>query len=482
MKLLKQQIDVMAANKLNIFHFHATEDIAWRIASKQFPQLNAPEHMLRNKGMYYNEAEIKELITYCKERHIVFVPEIDMPGHSAAFRRAMKTDMQSDTGLILVKSILKEFCTTYDVPYIHIGADEVKIVNKQFIPEVTSYIEGFGRKVIGWQPGGNFSNSTIRQLWMDDNAHHTAGSEIQFIDSRHLYLNHMDPLEAVTTIFNRKIADKEKGDESTLGGTICMWHDRAVSKEDDILNMNPVYPGMLAFAERSWKGGGVSGWVANISNGDEDAFAEFESRLLDNKQLYFKDKPFGYVKQSGMQWKLYGPFDNGGDVHKKFFPEIQSAEPVKKQPYKQVTGGTIVLRHWWAPLIKGAIEEPKENTTWYASTNIWMDGAGERECWIGFNNLSRSPATDSPPAGAWDEKGSTIWVNGNLMPPPVWLRGGQRGNAEVPLMDEGYEYREPVKIYFQNGWNTVLIKAPVTTFKGKNWQNPVKWMFTFVLK
>ncbi|HRF19473.1 MAG TPA: beta-N-acetylhexosaminidase, partial [Chitinophagaceae bacterium] len=84
--------------------------------------------------------------------------------------------------------------------------------------------------------------------------------------------------------------------------------------------------------------------------------------------------------------------------------------------------------------------------------------------------------------GAWDEKGSTIWVNGNLMPPPVWLRGGQRGNAEVPLMDEGYEYREPVKIYFQNGWNTVLIKAPVTTFKGKNWQNPVKWMFTFVLK
>lgn len=317
---------------------------------------------------------------------------------------------------------------------------------------------------------------------MDDNAHHTAGSEIQFIDSRHLYLNHMDPLEAVTTIFNRKIADKEKGDESTLGGTICMWHDRAVSKEDDILNMNPVYPGMLAFAERSWKGGGVSGWVANISNGDEDAFAEFESRLLDNKQLYFKDKPFGYVKQSGMQWKLYGPFDNGGDVHKKFFPEIQSAEPVKKQPYKQVTGGTIVLRHWWAPLIKGAIEEPKENTTWYASTNIWMDGAGERECWIGFNNLSRSPATDSPPAGAWDEKGSTIWVNGNLMPPPVWLRGGQRGNAEVPLMDEGYEYREPVKIYFQNGWNTVLIKAPVTTFKGKNWQNPVKWMFTFVLK
>ncbi|MBK8953523.1 MAG: family 20 glycosylhydrolase [Chitinophagaceae bacterium] len=47
---LKQQIDVMAANKLNVFHFHATEDIAWRIAIKQYPQLTEPEYMLRNKG------------------------------------------------------------------------------------------------------------------------------------------------------------------------------------------------------------------------------------------------------------------------------------------------------------------------------------------------------------------------------------------------------------------------------------------------
>ncbi len=156
MPLLKQQIDVMAANKLNVFHFHATEDIAWRIAIKQYPQLTAPEHMLRNKGMYYSEAEMKELINYCKERHITFVPEIDMPGHSAAFKRSMKTDMQSDSGLVIVKNILKEFCTTYDVPYIHIGADEVKITNKKFIPEVTAYIENLGKKVIGWQPGGNF--------------------------------------------------------------------------------------------------------------------------------------------------------------------------------------------------------------------------------------------------------------------------------------------------------------------------------------
>ena len=72
-----------------------------------------------------------------------------------------------------------------------------------------------------------------------------------------------------------------------------------------------------------------------------------------------------------------------------------------------------------------------------------------------------------------------IWVNGKLIAPPNWKRAGQKGHAEIPLIDEGYEYREPSKIYLQKGWNTILIKAPVGTFKS-GWNNPVKWMFTFI--
>ncbi len=480
MNLLKQQIDVMAAYKLNVFHFHATEDIAWRIAIKQYPQLTSPEFMLRNKGMYYSEDEIKELIAYCKERQITFVPEIDMPGHSAAFKRAMGVDMQSDSGIVILKNILKEFCTTYDVDYIHIGADEVKITNKNFVSEITNYIESFGKKVIGWQPGGNFTNSTIRQLWMDDNAHLSNQQKLQFIDSRHLYLNHMDPLEAVTTIFNRKIADKEKGDAHTLGGTICMWHDRAVNKDEDILKMNPVYPAMLAFAERSWRGGGHAGWISNISDGDVAAFKEFETRLLKNKEFYFQHLPFPYVKQRDIIWKLYGQYDNKGVTDSIFLPEANQWDESIVKAYKEVTGGTIVLRHWWAPLIKGAVDEPKENSTFYATTKIWSEEAGERNFWIGFNNISRSPATDSPPPDAWDNKNSEVWVNGKLIVPPKWKHAGMKGNSEWPLTDEGYEYRKPTKIYLQKGWNHILIKAPIASFKGKDWQNPVKWMFTFV--
>lgn len=483
MDLLKQQIDIMSRYKLNVFHFHATEDIAWRLASKRYPQLTAPDNMLRNKGMYYTETDLKELITYCKERHITFVPEIDMPGHSAAFKRAMKTDMQSDSGLAIVKNIIKEFFETYDVPYLHIGADEVKISNKNFVPEVTTYIESFGKKVIGWQPGGNFTKSTMRQLWMDDNGHLSRDSDIQYIDSRHLYLNHMDPLEAVVTIFNRQIGDKEKEDKHMIGGTICMWPDRRVENETDVIRMNPVYPGMLSFAERSWRGGGHQGWVANIGEPNTIAaneFTEFENRLLDNKKQFFSQLIFQYAKQSDLVWRLFGPYKNEGNLTKKFEPEYKNFNDVKTKPVKEIIGGTIVLRHWWAPLIKGAIDEPKENTTWYATTKIWSNEEGEKKFWIGFNNISRSPATDSPPADAWDNKASSVSVNEKLVEPPHWMRSGQMGNSETPLTDEGYEYRQPTKIFLQKGWNTVLVKCPVDIFKGKDWQNPLKWMFTFV--
>jgi len=471
MDLLKQQIDMMAKYKLNVFHFHATEDIAWRIESKRYPQLTAPENMLRNKGLYYSVAEIQDLIQYCKDRNILFVPEIDMPGHSAAFKRAMKTDMQSDSGLVIVKNILEEFCSTYDVPYIHIGADEVKITNPIFIPEVTRLIQRFGKKVIGWQPGGNFSENTIRQLWMDDLGKITNDKQIQYIDSRHLYLNHMDPLEAVTTIFNRQLANVNQGNENALGAVICTWHDRAVEKQEDVLSMNPVYPAMMAFAERSWRGGGQAGWIANISDGDTKAFAEFESRLLSHKYQYFQDVNsqnnstkistdyFPYLQHSAIEWKLYNS---------------------NQQFIKTVTGGTVVLRHWWAPLIKGAIDTLSSNTRVYAETSIWSEEAGQKPFWIGFNNLSRSPASDSHPIGEWSINKPTVWVNQQMIAAPVWRRGSQKGNAEIPLTDEGYEYRAPTMITLIKGMNQVRIQIPIKELKGKDWQNPAKYMFTFV--
>lgn len=478
MDLLKQQIDIMARYKLNIFHFHPTEDIAWRFEIKRYPRLTAAEYMLRNKGKFYSQKDIKELIAYCKERHITFIPEIDMPGHSAAFRRAMGTDMQSDSGLQIVKNILTEICTEFDMPYIHIGADEVKITNRDFIPEVTALLQKYAKKVIGWQPGGNFTEGTIRQMWMDDNGKISSAGNIQWIDSRHLYLNHMDPLESVVIIFNRKIGNKPKGDSLLLGGTICLWNDRAAASESDLLRMNPVIPSMLAFAERTWRGGGQAGWIANINDGDKNDFFRFEEYLLKHRKIYYSKMPFPYVKQQNHEWLLYGPYTNAGEGNAGILQKLTSGD-IQPNFYKKEYGGTIVLRHWWYPLIKGAVDSSRENTTFFAVTRLWSSKDTTRHFWIGFNNLSRSTATDPPPPGAWDDKGSEIWVNDIKIPPPVWRHAGLKGDLEMPLIDEGYEYRQPSSVFLHKGWNTVVLKLPVGTFKAKNWYNPVKWMFTF---
>lgn len=479
-KQLKQQIDVMAAYKLNIFHFHLTEDIAWRLQSKMYPQLTDAKHMQRNPGEYYSLDEMKELIAYCKKKYITLIPEIDMPGHSAAFKRAMGVDMQSDSGLMICKNIIKELSAELDVEIVHIGGDEVKITNKQFLPEIAKLLKSLNKNVMAWDPGGNLPQGTVLQMWTGAT---TPKKNYPSIDSRHLYLNHFDPLDGVVATFNHQVCDAAKGDENKLGAILCNWPDRRVSKEEDLINMNAVYPVMLSFSERCWLGGGWKNYLSDISSpGNEryNAFVEFENRLLEHGALYFKNLSFPYVRQSDIEWKLIGPFDNKGKTETVFHPEGKSfTDTVQLKNYPSVFGGTIWLRHFWSPDIGSHLENQQDSSTYYAIRKIWSNEAGVKNFWIGFNNISRSPATDSPPVGAWDNKGSSVWVNGQLIAPPKLKRGGQKGDSEIPLIDEGYEYRKATKIFFQKGWNTVLIKAPVGSFRGE-WQSPVKWMFTFV--
>ncbi|HVZ24682.1 MAG TPA: family 20 glycosylhydrolase, partial [Sediminibacterium sp.] len=478
---LKQQIEVMSRYKLNVFHLHLTEDIAWRLDSRIYPQLLYPENMLRDKGKYYTEADIKELMAYCQARFISFVPEIDMPGHSGAFSRCFGKEMQSDSGMTILRNIIREICSTYHFSYWHIGGDEVKITNPHFLPDMISFIQSkSGSKVIGWLPGGNLPAGVIRQLWQGGSKSSDTQTGVN-IDSRCLYINHMDPLESVVTIFNRRIGDRMRADSHVIGGTLCVWNDRRLNNEQDILRMNPVYPAMLAFAEKSWCGGGQAVFTTEIgapASPEADAFTEFEQRLIDLRKLYFKNLPFPYEPQSGLVWKLYGPYLNQGQLTAKFPPEKASFLPVT--PVLMRVGGTIILRHWWFPLVTGAISAPQEHTTWYAATQLYAEEDGVRNCWIGFNNLSRSTATIGPAAGTWDNRHSAIWINGEPVSPPDWQQAGQKISLEVPLTDEGYEYRQPTPILLHKGWNQILVKLPVGSFKGGDWQNPVKWMFTFL--
>jgi len=470
--MLKQQIEVMAKYKLNVFHLHLTEDIAWRLQIKQYPQLTAAKNMLRNAGAYYSVDELKDLIAFCKDRYITLIPEIDMPGHSAAFRRAFNCDMQSDSDIRIVKNILKEVCTTYDTPYLHIGGDEVKITNSDFLPDIITYIHALGKQTIGWSPGVNLDKETIHQLWMKEGA---ADSQIKYIDSRNLYINHMDPLESVPSIFNRKIGGVDSGTVNILGATLCLWPDRNVTRQEDVLTMNPVYPAILTFAEKSWRGGGSDGWHVNILN--TDAFSEFENRLVDQQKQYFSNIPFPYIAQSAIKWKLYGPYANKGNLNAIFPPEKNGFE-TKKVKYQTITGGTLILRHFWYPDVKAVLPQPKDSATYYAVNRVWSARDTTALMWIGFYNISRYTTTASPDLDIWDDRSSAVWINDKIITPPVWSRAGENGDLERPLTDEGYEYRSPTKVPLRKGWNTLRVKLPVGSFQSPKNQSPVKWMFT----
>jgi len=482
---LKQQIDVMARYKLNIFHFHVTEDIAWRLQIKQYPLLTAPEVMERNKGKFYSIAEMKELIAYCRDRHITLVPEIDVPGHSKAFTRAMGVDMQSEEGTVIVKNIFEEICTTYDIPYLHIGADEVKITNPLFIPAITDIIKRHNKQVVAWAPGGNYDDTIIRQLWKDEGDKELTHHNIRYIDSKFLYISDFDPLNAVVTIFNRQLGGKQQGDAGLLGAEFCLWNDRAVSDETDLISKNPAYPAMLAFSERSWCGNGYPGVQFFIGNDDEQRakdFKAFEKRLLTHKQKYFSQLPFVYVKQSNFKWKLFGSFENKGNLDASFWPENNNVHLADSNANVLATGGTVWLRHTHWPTVSAWLSSPKKNTTWYAYTRFWSNSDSSIQMWIDLKDLSRSGADATPPAGEWDYMHSKVWINKTPVAPPVWKHPGRvSGKLSEPMVDETYYYRPPFTVTTKKGWNEILLKLPVSTFDPLlDWQVPPKWMFTVV--
>lgn len=476
---LKQQIDILSRYKINVFHLHLTEDIAWRVESKRYPTLTQPENMLRDPGKYYTLSELRALEAFCKSRHVLLIPEMDMPGHSEAFSRATGVDMQSAEGKVILRHLLEEWCDSLEAPVFHIGSDEVHISDSTFVPYVADVLRQKGRKVMGWRPGGNLPEDVIRQLWIGSvqpDLHHPE------VDSRHLYLNHLDPFESVATIFHRQIGGMDTAIPPFLGAIGCIWPDRRVQQEADILQMNTVFPALITLAERSWRGGGTPGFRSDIGSyqsSDWSAFREFEDRLSTHQRLYFQALPFPYMPQSDIRWKLLGPYSNNGKLSEVFAPEKKPLDQIPS--FLEVSGATIQLRHFWSPLIQSHLKESGENSTIYAWTSVFSPVADTVYLWAGFHHPSLSTATDTPEAGTWDKLQSRIWLNGIEVPAPRWARAGQKGHLEIPLQDESYAYRAPIPVALQPGYNQLLIKAPVASFRATAYHNPVKWMFTGIL-
>jgi hexosaminidase len=162
---VEQMLDMMAYLKLNRFHWHLTDQPGWRIEIKKYPKLatiggqgnasdpNAP-------AAYYTQADIREIVEYARQRHIVIIPEIDMPGHATAATRAYPEISGGGTGqwagftfnpakeetYVFLENVLKEVAALFPGPYLHLGGDEVHYGNMSWNtdPAIVAFTRSHG--------------------------------------------------------------------------------------------------------------------------------------------------------------------------------------------------------------------------------------------------------------------------------------------------------------------------------------------------
>lgn len=484
---LKKEISTLSRYKINVFHWHLTEDLGWRLESKVFPMLNDSSNFGRMSGQYYTLAEAKELTEFCRQHNVLLIPEIDMPGHSAAFRKTFRHDMQSKEGTAILKLLIDEVCETFSgLPYLHIGTDEVEFTNPAFVPEMVTYIRNKGMKVISWNPGWQYNDGEIDliQMWSSRGKPHKG---IPTVDSRLHYINHFDSFADIFTLYNSTVAEQTSGSPDYAGAIIGVWNDRLVQPERNILLENPFYPAMLALAERSWLGGGNGYFASSLLPADGTpaftGFADFENRMLWHKAHALKGYPFAYVRQTNVKWRITDAFPNGGDLLKAFPPEHQCDTVYlyngKEYKTREVTGAGIYLRHVWGNTVPSFYADPQPNHTAYAYTWVYSPHKQEVGLWACTQNYGRSEKDLPPPAGKWDYRESRFWLNGAEIQPPAWTATHTEKSNEIPLGNENFESRPPLPVTLNKGWNQVLIKLPVGAFTTPE-VRLVKWMFTCV--
>ena len=460
---LVKQIELFSRFKVNTFHWHLTENQAWRFEVKAYPQLTSAASMTRYEGSYYTQEDCRRVMAAAKKHGVIVIPEIDMPGHSAAFERAMGFGMQTEEGKKVLKAALDEVVEVFaDAPYIHIGGDEVS-TTAAYLNEMIAYVESKGKKAGVWNPINGISqdnlNASLAQMW--GTRGYVASGKAN-IDCRYNYTNHFDVFADLVGIYKSNIYYESKGSAKVAGAISACWNDRKVESVTDIMAQNNVYANVIATAERAWVGGGKryidnctnggtngGGGVMLPNSGDEyEEFADWERRFLFHKAHSLKGEPIPYVKQSNVRWRITDAFPNGGDVAKVFPPEEQmNAAGILPDTYTyngatyhtgMATGAGIYLSHTWGKsIINAYYEAPAYNQTAYAWTYVYSPEAQTVGAQIEFQNYSRSEQDPVPAAGNWDLYGSNIWLNGTPIAAPSYQNtGASISSKEVTLKNE----------------------------------------------
>jgi hexosaminidase len=289
-EVLKRNLDGMASVKLNVFHWHLSEDQGFRIESKVFPKLQE----LGSDGHYYTQDQVREVIAYARDRGIRVIPEFDLPGHSTSWLVAYPElgvvpgpfklvrewgifdnvlDPTKEEVYTFLDKFFGEMAGLFPDAYMHIGGDEVTprqwnasasvqdFMYRHDLSEIQPYfnkrmneiLARHGKRMVGWDEilRPELPKSIVVQSWRGPKSLAEAArlgydgilSNGYYVDLLHPAVAHYlaDPIPADSTLS----AEERR---HVLGGEATMWSEFVTPETID----SRIWPRTAAIAERLW--------------------------------------------------------------------------------------------------------------------------------------------------------------------------------------------------------------------------------------
>jgi hexosaminidase len=297
-EVVKRNLDAMAAVKMNVLHWHLSEDQGFRVESKRFPLLQD----LGSNGNYYTQDQVRDIVAYARALGIRVIPEFDMPGHSTAWfagypelaatpgpftpvdRGGSVMDPSKESTYAFLDAFIGEMTQLFPDPYFHIGGDEVvarlwnqsdtiqafakehgfkdaPAIQVYFNQRILKIVQKYGKTMVGWDeilvPG--LPTDAVIQSWRGQKSLSEAAAKgYRGILSWGYYLDHLSPASfhyGVDPLGGPDAAALTPEQASRImGGEACMWAELVGPETVD----SRVWPRTAAIAERFWSPGSVT--------------------------------------------------------------------------------------------------------------------------------------------------------------------------------------------------------------------------------
>ena len=292
--VIERNLDAMAAVKLNVFHWHLSDDQGFRAESRLFPKLQ----QFGSDGLYYTQDQMREVVNYAAARGIRVVPEFDMPGHTlswlvgypelAAGKGPFEIgrhfgifdpvlDPAREETYTFLDSFIGEMAAIFPDPFFHIGGDEVNgkawkeskevqafakehglkdtlALQTYFNQRILKILQKYKKTMVGWDEilGPDLPQDAVIQSWRGAESLATAAAKgYRGILSAGYYLDSLRPASYHYSVdpLGGPAADLTPEQAAhILGGEACMWAELVDAETVD----SRVWPRAAAIAERFW--------------------------------------------------------------------------------------------------------------------------------------------------------------------------------------------------------------------------------------